>query len=138
MSEYNALVPLLPARKVLFRGRGEAKWTEYTFTILGDEKLLEATRSLKPMHLMLATNMDGFRSTEVIGLDLFATVASAMLTAESLIVMLQRAGEVQLREGTEFDIASDSVFFGQRAQKLREAFEAHQSNGTEPAGGKCG
>jgi hypothetical protein len=119
------LVPLLPPRKVLFREHGETKWKQYHFTILGQTKLRGLARSAKPMHLMLATNIDGFRSTEVIGLDLFAAIASAILTVESLIIMLQRTGEIQLREGSDFDMASDSVFFGSRVQKLRETFERH-------------
>jgi hypothetical protein len=125
------MVPLLPPRKVLFRERGETLWKQHHFTILGQIELLELNRSLKPMHLMLTTDIDGFRSTEVIGLDLFAAIASAILTAESLIIMLQRTGEIQLRENSDFDMASDSVFFGSRVQKLRETFEHHASKKKE-------
>jgi hypothetical protein len=121
-TEKDELVELLPPRKILFRERGATRWQHYHFTILGRQQLLGSARSSRPMHLQLATNIDGFRSTEVIGLDLFAAVASAMLTAESIIITLQRIGEVRLRSDTEFEIESDSVFFGSRAQVLREAF----------------
>jgi hypothetical protein len=128
--EHKGLIPLLPARRVLFKQRGGASWKRHHFTILGDGRLLGAARSLKPMHLVLVTDIDGFRSTEVVGLDLFAAVASAMLTAESIIIMLQHSGEVQLREGTAFEVASDSVFFGNRVEALRQKFEAYPSEGT--------
>lgn len=126
------LVPLLPSRKVLFREHGEMEWRQHHFTILGQAALLDSPRSSRSMYLMLSTNIDGFRSTEIIGLDLFAAIASAMLTVESLIIMLQQTGEVRLRENFDFDIASDSVFFGGRAKKLREQLKKYIPEDKDP------
>lgn len=126
------LVPLLPSRKVLFRERGEMDWRQHHFTIFGQAALLESPRSSRPMHLMLSTDIDGFRSTEIIGLDLFAAIASAMLTVESLMIMLQHTGEVRLRENSDFDIKSDSVFFGIRVKKLREQLKNYIPEDKDP------
>jgi hypothetical protein len=134
---HEGMIPLLPARRVLFRERGQDKWKQYQFKIMGDAKLVEASRSSKPMHLMLVTDIDGFRATEVVALDLFAAVASAMLTADSIIMMLQRTGEVQLRRECSFEAASDSVFFGDRIQALRQKFEAHSLKETESDDGSA-
>jgi hypothetical protein len=124
-----SLVPLLPSRKFKFRKHGEATWKRYEFSILGDKKVLAATRSSRPMHLLLATNIDGFRSTEIVGLDLFAAISSAMLTAESLMIMLGQSGDIELRADVEFDVASDSVFFGDRIQRLRRTLQTIRTQG---------
>ncbi|MFZ6781186.1 hypothetical protein ACO0LD_30495 [Undibacterium sp. Ji83W] len=122
-NEVEELVPLFPPRKVLFREHGETEWKQYHFTILGEPKMLGSDRSSKQLYLILATNIEGFRSTEILGLDLFAAIASAIFTVESLIITLQFTGEIQLRENSEFDRTYESVFFGKRAERMRETFE---------------
>jgi hypothetical protein len=115
------LVPLLPPRKVLFRQRGQNAWEEHYFTILGHPELLEKDRSTRPMRLILSTTLHGYGSTEILGLDLFAALASAMLSVENMAIRLQRVGELRLREGGDFDVASDSVFFGDRIKQVQES-----------------
>lgn len=114
------LVPLLPPRIALYREYEKKEWRELHFTILGKKSFLELPRSKEFMSLTLATNIDGFLNTEIPGLDLFAAIASAVLSAESIIVILQRGGELVLRGDTKFAIESDSVFFGPRVDQLKK------------------
>lgn len=131
MNDLLELVPVFPARKVLFREHESTNWEEYYFAIHCKKALLSPARSNQPLHVMLITNIEGFRSTEVIAFDLFSAIASAMLTAESLMIMLQRTGEIQLREGASFDLASDSVFFGSRVDRLRDVLGGNVAEPTD-------
>jgi hypothetical protein len=117
------LVPLLPPRKVRFRQRGQVEWDQHHFTILGQKELLELDRSVKPMRLVLSTSFPGYLSMDILGLDLFAAIASAMLSVDNMILRLHRVGEIQLRDGVDFDVASDSVFFGERIKRLQESLQ---------------
>jgi hypothetical protein len=117
-SKSDELIALLPPRKVLFRQRGQSEWDKHHFTILGQAEVLGLSRSAKPTRLVLSTSFPGYLSMDILGLDLFAAIASAMLSVDNMILRLCRVGEIQLRYGVNFDVSSDSVFFGDRIQRL--------------------
>jgi hypothetical protein len=115
------LVPLLPPREISFRERGKRTWKRQQFTILGEKSFLEKSRAMRPVHLTLETNVEGFRSVEVVGMDLFLGISSALLSIESLILLLMQSGEVRLPHGEAFNIESDTAFFSSRVTALRES-----------------
>jgi hypothetical protein len=119
-----ALVPLLPSRIVLYRERGKKEWARLRFTILGKKSFLTSARSTQPMQLTLETDVDGFRSVEIAGMDLFSAIASALLSAESILLQQRTMGEVRLNEESEFDVETDAIFFSSRVQRLRQTFES--------------
>ena len=75
------------------------------------------------MQLTLETDVDGFRSVEIAGMDLFSAIASALLSAESILLQQRAMGEVRLNEESEFDVETDAIFFSSRVQSLRQTFE---------------
>jgi len=74
------------------------------------------------MQLTLETDVDGFRSVEIAGMDLFSAIATALLSAESILLQQRTMGEVRLNEESEFDVETDAIFFSSRVQTLRQTF----------------
>ena len=122
--EDSALVPIFPSRKIFFRENNKRVWRRHTFTILGKKGYLAPVRASRPMQLTLETDVDGFRLVEIVGLDLFSAIASALLSVESVMLHLRYFGEVRLNETEVFDIETDTVFFSSRVQKLKCSFES--------------
>jgi hypothetical protein len=118
-----ALVPLLPSRIVLYRERGKRAWKRLRFTILGKKSFLSASRSTQPMQLTLETDVDGFRSVEIAGMDLFSAIANALLSAETILMQQRHMGEIRINLESTFDIEADTIFFSNRIPKLRRALE---------------
>lgn len=121
-SKKEELIQIFPPRKILFRAHGTTLWRDHSFTILGNKSVLEAKRSSKPMYLLVTSDVEGFRSSEILGFDLFFAMASALLTIESTIFLLQRIGEVHLSDGLEFNAAENSVFYGDHLRGLHKLF----------------
>ena len=120
-SKDSDLVPLLPSREISFREKGKRTWQRKTFTILGKKTYLEKARSSKPVQLTLETDVQGFRFVEVVGIDLYLGIASALLSIESIILQLRHFGDVRLPHEEAFDVETDTVFFSSRVQDLRES-----------------
>ena len=127
-SKSDEMVSLLPPRKVLFRQHGQSEWDEHHFTVLGQAEVLGLDRSNKPTRLVLSTSFPGYLSVDILGLDLFAAIASAMLSVDDMILRLHRVGEIQLRDGVNFDVSSDSVFFGDRMKRLHNDLRPREAS----------
>ena len=120
-SKDSDLIPILPPREISFREAGKRSWKRQTFTILGRKSYLAKARASKPVQLMLETEVQGFRFVEVVGIDLYLGIASALLSIECIILQLRHFGEVRLAHEEAFDIETDTVFFSSRVQDLRAA-----------------
>ena len=130
----SGIVPILPSRNIFFRENGKRTWKRYTLTILGKKTYLDPVRSLKPMQLTLETDVDGFYLVDVVGLDLFSAIASALLSVESIILLLGHSGEVRLNKAAPFDIETDTVFFSGRIEKLQRTLNPRKRSKGKPPG----
>jgi hypothetical protein len=82
---------------------------------------MEQARSGDSMQLTLETDVDGFRYVEIVGMDLYLALGSAILSIESILLHLRQFGEVNLQRGQAFDPKTDTIFFCDRVKDLTES-----------------
>jgi hypothetical protein len=121
------MIPILPSRKIYFRAHGKRIWKVHTLTVLGKKSCLDPVQSMKPMQLTLETDIEGFRSIQLVGMELYSALTSTLLSIESLIFFLRKDGEVRLNKDLEFEVDVDSIFFGKRLQQLRKSLLKNQT-----------
>jgi hypothetical protein len=63
------------------------------------------------MRLTLKTDVDGFNSIQIMAMNLFSALTSALLSVESILLILRGSGEVRVRKDLPFDVEADTVFF---------------------------